>query len=72
MNDYENKLRHAKLEALRQERVRQDEALADAGQALVARFGTAPVVVSVARLQAVDEACLARVSPLTTSSALRG
>jgi hypothetical protein len=59
-----------KLEALRQQRARQDQTLAEAARQLQA-LGSAPVTVSRKQLEAIDAACLVRVSTLKPT-AIRG
>jgi hypothetical protein len=62
--------RNTKLEALRQERARQDHTLAEAGSRLRAQ-GHVTLAVPRAALEAIDAACLINLSPLN-HAAIRG
>jgi hypothetical protein len=62
--------RNRKLEALRQERARQDEMLAEAVNRLRAS-GQTTLAVPRKALEDIDAACLIHLSPLTTA-AIRG
>jgi hypothetical protein len=65
-----NEDRNTKLEALRRERARQDEALADAAERLRAE-GHVTLAVPRAALEDIDAACLIHLSPLN-HAAIRG
>ena len=63
--------RTTQLDALREQLEEQNAALAEAHAALLA-CGQTVVTVPREQLEAIDQACLVRISPLHAASALRG